>query len=188
MMHTSFVVLAVYGFRSILAHYDLAHYDPDLSTMVGDDDAEEVQIPRWTLVKAKRECAGSEMKIGMVPSIGACAEACKDFSSMFAFGTNDYGNSRCSGCPGCSGNPKCQCLCETSASSDGTCKEVRHTGYRLYKYGIGDEKSLTVKEEDIKGIVHDIKTTLDKLFCDAIKNPVKYSVCTKILCKIFKLC
>ena len=158
MMHTSFVVLAVYGFRSILALLSPAetflHYDSELGILVGGDESEEIRIPRWTLVKAKGECAGSEMKIGMVTSIGACSEACKDFSSMFAFGTNDYGNSRCS-------NyyskwalkfnnkvvTKCQCLCETSASSDGTCKEVRHTGYKLYKVGSGDKGNVANKEK-----------------------------------------
>ena len=91
------------------------------------------------LVKEKTECAGSEKKIGMVPSIRDCATACKPLSSMFAFGTNDYGNSRCS-------NGKCQCLCETSASSDGTCIEVRHTGYKLYKYRSGDKGNVAAKE------------------------------------------
>ena len=107
------------------------------------------------LVKEKTECAGSEKKIGMVPSIRDCAAACKGRSSMFAFGTNDYGNSRCSNDyskltwrlrPELKVVLKCQCLCETSASSDGTCKEVRHTGYRLYKYGSGDKGNAATKE------------------------------------------
>ena len=46
-MHTSFVVLAVYGFRSILALSSPAetflYYDYDYGIMVGDDEAEEVR-------------------------------------------------------------------------------------------------------------------------------------------------
>ena len=76
----------------------------------------------------------------MVPSIRYCAAACKALSSMFAFGTNDYGKTRCSGL-------KCACLCETSASSDGTCKEVGNTGYRLYKYISGDKGNAATKEK-----------------------------------------
>ena len=46
---------------------------------------------------------------------------------MFAYGTNAYGLNRCT-------EAGCMCLCETSASIDGTCNQVRHIGYRLYKY------------------------------------------------------
>ena len=96
------------------------------------------------LVKDKTECGGSEKKIGMVSSIGGCAAACKGLSSMFTFGTNDYGNARCT-----NSNSKCQCLCETSASSDGTCEEVHHTGYRLYKYVTSDEDKGSVVTREI---------------------------------------
>mgnify|MGYP003313101212 CR=1 FL=1 len=99
-------------------------------------------VPDWLLVKSKTECDGSEKKISTGISIRDCAAACKALSSMFAFGTNDYGNARCT-----NSNSKCQCLCETSASSDGTCKEVRHTGYRLYKYGSGDKGNVATKEK-----------------------------------------
>ena len=46
---------------------------------------------------------------------------------MFAFGTNDFELNRCT-------VEGCRCLCELSASEDGTCKEVENIGYRLYKY------------------------------------------------------
>ena len=46
---------------------------------------------------------------------------------MFAFGTNDYGTVRC-------GETGCSCYCETAASSEGTCSEGFHLGFRLYKY------------------------------------------------------
>ena len=74
------------------------------------------------------------MGVGRVFSITDCAEKCKGISSMFAFGTSDYGTSRCS-----NGNSNCECACETSATPDGTCKEKFHSGYRLYKYVNIDE-------------------------------------------------
>ena len=46
---------------------------------------------------------------------------------MFAFGTNDFGKNRCN-------DDGCRCLCETSATDEGTCNNVDHNGYRLYKY------------------------------------------------------
>ena len=46
---------------------------------------------------------------------------------MFAVGTNDYGTIRCE-------NGKCNCICETVATTDGTCSIISHSGYRLYKF------------------------------------------------------
>ena len=102
-------------------------------------------VPDWLLVKAKTECGGSEKKVGRVLSIDDCAAACEVHSSMFAFGTTDYGFSP----PRCSNdNTNCECLCETSASPDGTCQEKPHIGYRLYKYLAEDkdEGNLVIKE------------------------------------------
>ena len=84
----------------------------------------------WVLVQEKTECSGSESFIGEFPSISGCASQCKMVSSMFAFGTNDYGTERCN-------NDGCKCLCETSATEEGTCTIVNHNGYRLYKYSKG---------------------------------------------------
>ena len=60
-------------------------------------------------------------------SIIDCANECKGKASMFIFGTNDFGNDRCS-------EQGCSCSCEISATRGGTCNMVSHTGYRLYKF------------------------------------------------------
>ena len=71
---------------------------------------------------------------------------------MFAFGTTDYGfaPARCS-----NDNVNCECLCETSASPNGTCQEEHHTGYRLYKYveEDGDKGNLITKERPNQDVI-----------------------------------
>ena len=88
----------------------------------------------WLLVADKTECAGSETKKKDVSTADECSKICKSQSSMFAFGTNDYGTERCS-------STGCTCLCETAASMDGTCSQTSHNGYRLYKYKTGGKTS-----------------------------------------------
>ena len=85
------------------------------------------------MAEEKKECSGKEIPKGEQPSIDKCASECEGVASMFAFGTNDFGNNRCSG-------NGCMCLCETSATKEGTCTSVNHKGYRLYKYGLADSK------------------------------------------------
>ena len=84
----------------------------------------------WELVGERRECAGSETNVGWKRTAGDCALACRGKSSMFIFGTNDFGTRRCLlPCRGC------KCYCET-ASSSGVCdEEIDHDGFRLYKFG-----------------------------------------------------
>ena len=77
-----------------------------------------------SLVADKTECKGSEEDMGKFSTLVECAEICKGVSSMFAFGLPP---SRCN-------SEGCQCLCETSASAEGTCTQTSHSGYRLYKY------------------------------------------------------
>ena len=84
-------------------------------------------ILAWLLVSEKRECGGSEIHAGALATVDKCANSCNGKSSMFAFGTNDYGTVRC-------GETGCSCYCETAASSEGTCSEGFHLGFRLYKY------------------------------------------------------
>ena len=85
----------------------------------------------YELVAKKAECNGAEHYIKNSPSVAACAKACSGKASMFAYGTNQFGNNRCSS----DGN--CRCLCEI-ASANGECtKQVQHTGYNLYKYKSG---------------------------------------------------
>ena len=85
-------------------------------------------FPGWFLVKEKTECTGSESGKGYLPSIEDCASHCTGIASMFIFGTNDYGTTRCN-------ENGCQCYCETSATTDGECDQTTHNGFRLYKYG-----------------------------------------------------
>ena len=79
------------------------------------------------MVAEKAECDGSEIEKGYLPNIEDCAANCEEISSMFAFGTNDFGTTRCQA----SG---CKCLCETGATAEGKCNRIDHDGYLLFKY------------------------------------------------------
>ena len=97
----------------------------------------------WNLVAEKKECDGSEINFNYkttmaTEDIAMCAHICREKSSMFALGTNDFGNDRCNVDGYKHG---CSCLCETGAKPDGTCDIVGATGYRLYKYKKGKMKS-----------------------------------------------
>ena len=81
----------------------------------------------------KKECSGSEESMGRFLVVDECASSCKGISSMFAFGTNDFGTNRCY-------DDGCSCLCETSATEEGTCDSVNHNGYILYKYKMTTSK------------------------------------------------
>ena len=85
-------------------------------------------LPEWELVADKKECDGSEFGIGLVSTLEECAKKCV-WSSMFIYGTNDYGKNRCEG-------TSCRCICESAATTVGTCDQIDHKGYRLYKYKI----------------------------------------------------
>ena len=78
------------------------------------------------MVAEKEKCKGQEIHVGRVKSIDHCANECRQKSSMFVFGTNDYGKNVCN-------NQGCECFCETGAKADGTCKTVKNNGYRLYR-------------------------------------------------------
>lgn len=84
-------------------------------------------IADWFLTANKTECEGTEEYMGVISTVDECSKRCKEKSSMFIFGTNDYGTTRCF-------SKGCNCLCETAASSKGICSQIRHDGYRLYKY------------------------------------------------------
>ena len=74
-----------------------------------------------------KECAGSEMYKGYFHEISECAESCRQVSSMFIFGTNEFGKNRCN-------ENGCACYCETAATSDGHCQMKDHKGYNLFKF------------------------------------------------------
>jgi hypothetical protein len=78
-------------------------------------------------VGAQKECGGAETFRGPFSDVGDCARACKGVATMFAFGTNEFGDPRCN-------TDGCSCYCETSARG-GNCNVESHNGYRLYKYG-----------------------------------------------------
>ena len=89
-----------------------------------------VLVGEYELVAAQKECDGSETFM-VQSSLHNCASFCYGKSTMFAYGTNDFGNNRCGGANYAGG---CQCLCETAALAGGTCTQTANTGYRLYKY------------------------------------------------------
>ena len=85
----------------------------------------------WVLVSDVSECSGSEIDQGQLENVIQCGERCRGVSTMFIFGTNDYGKTPCE-------NGKCRCWCETSATTDGTCDITTNNGFRLYAY-VGDD-------------------------------------------------
>ena len=85
------------------------------------------------MVAEKNECTGTEKMYGYddrLETVEECASKCSGISSMFAFGTNDFGTQRCQ-------NGFCKCICETSATKEGFCQQTSHSGYRLYRFGAG---------------------------------------------------
>ena len=79
------------------------------------------------MVADKKDCVGAEKSMGMIFTLEECARKCKTEASMFAYGTNDFGTERCY-------DQKCKCMCEPTASADGTCNHKMNNGYRLYRY------------------------------------------------------
>ena len=87
------------------------------------------------MVGEKEECDGAKYEDKRYRTLSDCASQCKGVSSMFAFGTAEFGDSQCLG------DATCRCLCETSATKEGTCTTINNDGYRLYKFlqtGTGD--------------------------------------------------
>ena len=82
----------------------------------------------YTLLAAKAECKGEEKIMGYLKGIEKCAVSCEGKASLFAYGTNEYGENRCNS------DGECKCLCETGASVDGECDQKGHNGFNLYKY------------------------------------------------------
>ena len=77
------------------------------------------------------ECDGLELNKGYIANVKECAAKCTGVSTMFAFGTNDFDETRCE-------DTGCRCLCETAATPNGTCSVVNHRGYRLYEYKVAN--------------------------------------------------
>ena len=89
----------------------------------------------WIPVASRKECDDPVGKFNIahskekgIKTIDDCANICKGTSSMFAFGAKGLGRDDLCNEVGC------RCLCEISASEDGTCTEIDNDGYRLYKF------------------------------------------------------
>ena len=87
----------------------------------------------------KTECDGKEFSMGMVSTLEECAKKCV-YSSMFIYGTNDYGGTRCD-------ETGCKCICERAASAVNTCDQIDHKGYRLYQYKIAGSVDMSFKRK-----------------------------------------
>ena len=87
----------------------------------------------WILVDKRKECSGSEIPIGYVSEISQCAENCRPISSVFSFGTNEFGYEDDSYGKRC-GDSGCDCYCEMVESKDDNCEMEDHEGYNLYKF------------------------------------------------------
>ena len=79
---------------------------------------------------------------------------CKGISSMFAYGTTKWGDSRCNG-------DGCRCICETAAARSGTCDTTDNTGYDLFKlvpsFQLVRGKAECSGDEDTKGYLKTIE-------------------------------
>ena len=81
---------------------------------------------KWVLFKNDARCRSNATNApvygGRFHDVENCAIACKDNSSMFSY------------CRSCCDTNGCECFCEISALSDGTCQVIEGRGYTLYKY------------------------------------------------------
>ena len=94
-----------------------------------------LELVNYSHVEDKVECNGAEIYHRNVKDVASCAGVCKNVSSLFVYGTNEFGTNRCK----IPSNPEgCACGCETAATSDGTCETKDHYGFKLYKFDIGD--------------------------------------------------
>ena len=79
------------------------------------------------MLEQKTECGGEEINVGRFYEVSQCAEKCRSISSMFLFGTNEYGLTKCD-------EFGCKCFCETESTNVGTCQTKDSMGYNLYTY------------------------------------------------------
>ena len=82
----------------------------------------------WLLASEKKECGGSEVFKGKYAEedFRSCANACSGIASMFLFQRREYCQRDVNG--------HCECFCETSANSDGTCHTKSADFHNLYAY------------------------------------------------------
>lgn len=88
----------------------------------------------WKLIAEKAECESSATKWpeqkGWFQDIEKCAEACYGVSSMFTFGTDDFGRKHSLG-------DRFACACQTTENENGTCQVISSVTRRLFKYEKG---------------------------------------------------
>ena len=82
------------------------------------------------MAEEKARCEGPKKENEKKETIEECANMCRGVSSMFIYGTNDYGNR---GCFIDGAGTGCMCLCELS-SVEGKCNKVEDEKFRLYRY------------------------------------------------------
>ena len=86
----------------------------------------------WELKAERKRCGGTRTNQGWKATVADCADSCRGKSSMFSWGTTDFGANPCLDCRGC------RCFCEFSSSS-GTCDAdkggmIDDNGFRLYNF------------------------------------------------------
>jgi len=86
----------------------------------------------WELKAERKRCGGTRTNQGWKATVADCADSCRGKSSMFSWGTTDFGANPCLDCRGC------RCFCEFSSSS-GTCDAdkggmIDDNGFRLYSF------------------------------------------------------
>jgi len=93
-----------------------------------DDERKSGDTRDWELVAEQKECKGHEKYAGSKKTLEECAYSCQRLTYMFIYGTNDFGESKCS-------SSGCECYCELQSEA-GKCDGVpiTHKGYRLYRY------------------------------------------------------
>ena len=88
----------------------------------------------FTLVANAKECSGTELDVDDFKTVQECADRCYGTSSMFIYGTNDFGANKCKKKYHWWGDIQCPCYCETAATKRGECTIVHHSGYKLYRF------------------------------------------------------
>ena len=79
----------------------------------------------FVFVAEKKTCGSGEFA-GHFHNTTECSQACKSKATMFAFGRG-----------GDCDDGKCRCQCQMSGTPDGTCEQIDHEDYNLYRFNIG---------------------------------------------------
>ena len=85
----------------------------------------QVYLVGFIMAFENEQCVSTKTSNVMTETKEECAIKCLGKSSMFLWGTE-----------GCIGSD-CPCICETSASDDGSCEREPRNGINLYKFITG---------------------------------------------------